>query len=410
MPEFAWRAAAADGRLMEGRLTASDAAAVLRQLRERGLTPIRVDEAEGGATVLPGAPGSGRRRASRAPVKPADVLAFSSELAIMLRAGLALDNALHVLIEMSAKPSVRTLLEGILEDVKGGAPFSRALEKRREHFGDFYINMVRSGEVGGQMPQVLERLVAHMQRLRALRESVTSALLYPSILLTVALLSLIGMLAFVVPQFEKLFQDMGQALPLPTRFIMALGHGFQRYGLVIGIGVALLVWLLARWLRSPGGQAWWQRTALRLPIMGKLVYNYELTLFARSLGTLLIGGVPLLTALGIACGAVGNRNLREPLEKMTPLVKGGGRITAAMSASGVFEPLAINLARVGEETGRIGPMMIELAQVLDRNVEIGIRRALTLLEPILILMLGVLIAGIIVSILLGILSVNELAG
>ena len=407
MPEFAWRAAQADGQLLEGRFEAAAADAVLRHLRERGLTPIKVEDAAAADVAVPG---RGNRRALRGPDTRADVLALTSELSIMLRAGLALDNALRVLIEMSAKPSVRQLLETILEDVKGGVPFSRALAKRGDLFGDFYINLVRSGEASGQMSQVLERLVAHMERLRALRESVVSATLYPAILLVVAALSLIGMLGFVVPQFEKLFTDMGDALPLPTRFVMMLGHGFQRWGLVIGLVAVLLGWLLWRWLRTPPGRAWWQNRALRLPIVGPLLYKYELTLFARSLGTLLGNGVPLLTGLHIATETVGNAGLRAALGKMAPLVKDGARMVRAMTATQVFEPLAINLIRVGEETGRIGPMMNELADVLNREVETGIKRALTLLEPILILVLGVLIAAIIVSILLGILSINDLAG
>ena len=407
MPEFAWRAAQADGQLLEGRFEAAAADAVLRHLRERGLTPIKVEDAAAADVAVPG---RGNRRALRGPVTRADVLALTSELSIMLRAGLALDNALRVLIEMSAKPSVRQLLETILEDVKGGVPVSRARAKRGDLFGDFYINLVRSGEASGQMSQVLERLVAHMERLRALRESVVSATLYPVILLVVAALSLIGMLGFVVPQFEKLFTDMGDALPLPTRFVMMLGHGFQRWGLVIGLVAVLLGWLLWRWLRTPPGRAWWQNRALRLPIVGPLLYKYELTLFARSLGTLLGNGVPLLTGLHIATETVGNAGLRAALGKMAPLVKDGARMVRAMTATQVFEPLAINLIRVGEETGRIGPMMNELADVLNREVETGIKRALTLLEPILILVLGVLIAAIIVSILLGILSINDLAG
>ena len=407
MPEFAWRAAQADGQLLEGRFEAAAADAVLRHLRERGLTPIKVEDAAAADVAVPG---RGNRRALRGPVTRADVLALTSELSIMLRAGLALDNALRVLIEMSAKPSVRQLLETILEDVKGGVPFSRALAKRGDLFGDFYINLVRSGEASGQMSQVLERLVAHMERLRALRESVVSATLYPVILLCVAVLSLVAMLGFVVPQFEKLFADMGDALPLPTRFVMMLGHGFQRWGLVIGLVAVLLGWLLWRWLRTPPGRAWWQNRALRLPIVGPLLYKYELTLFARSLGTLLGNGVPLLTGLHIATETVGNAGLRAALGKMAPLVKDGARMVRAMTATQVFEPLAINLIRVGEETGRIGPMMNELADVLNREVETGIKRALTLLEPILILVLGVLIAAIIVSILLGILSINDLAG
>ena len=411
MPEFAWRAAQPDGQLVEGRTEATAADAVLRQLRERGLTPLRVQDAAlaPAAGDARGFRGRTRQRALRGPVTQADLLALTTELSIMLRAGLALDNALRVLIEMSAKPSVRTLLEGILEDVKGGAPFSRALGTRKELFGDFYINMVRSGEASGQMSQVLERLVAHMNRIRALRESVVSATIYPAILLGVALLSLVGMLGFVVPQFEKLFMDMGDALPLPTRFVMLLGQGFKQHGLLLAIGAVLIGWLGWRWLRSPGGRAWWQNRALRLPVLGSLLYKYELTLFTRSLGTLLGNGVPMLTALHIATETVGNTVLQQALARVAPIVKEGGRVVQALTATGIFEPLAINLIRVGEETGRVGPMMLELANILNREVETGIKRLLTLVEPVLILVLGVLIAAIIVSILLGILSINDLA-
>ena len=405
MPEFLWRAAHADGQAAEGRTEAAAEADVLRQLRERGLTPIRVQpagQAEGAALAGP------RPRAARGPVKPADVLSLTSELAIMLRAGLALDAALRVLIDMSHKPSVRAMLEKVLEDVKGGAPFSRALAAHQAHFGDFYINMIRSGEVSGQMPQVLDRLAGHMQRLRALRESVVSATLYPAILLGVAVLSLVGMLGFVVPQFEKLFKGMGDALPMPTRVVMLLGQGFRHYGLALGLGAAVLGWLAWRWLRTPAGRQWWQARLIALPVLGPIVRKYQLTLFARSLGTLLDNGVPLLAALHISVETVTHQALRQALAKMAPLVKEGSRIVPAMRATGVFEPLAINLVRVGEETGRVGAMMNELAAILDRDVETGIKRGLTLLEPALILVLGLLIAAIIVSILLGIISINDL--
>ena len=405
MPEFLWRAAHADGQAAEGRTEAAAEADVLRQLRERGLTPIRVQpagQAEGAALAGP------RPRAARGPVKPADVLSLTSELAIMLRAGLALDAALRVLIDMSHKPSVRAMLEKVLEDVKGGAPFSRALAAHQAHFGDFYINMIRSGEVSGQMPQVLDRLAGHMQRLRALRESVVSATLYPAILLGVAVLSLVGMLGFVVPQFEKLFKGMGDALPMSTRVVMLLGQGFRHYGLALGLGAAALGWLAWRWLRTPAGRQWWQARLIALPVLGPIVRKYQLTLFARSLGTLLDNGVPLLAALHISVETVTHQALRQALAKMAPLVKEGSRIVPAMRATGVFEPLAINLVRVGEETGRVGAMMNELAAILDRDVETGIKRGLTLLEPALILVLGRLSAAIIVSILLGIISVNDL--
>lgn len=423
MPEYVWRAAQAGGHVVEGRLEATSIALAMKQLRARGLTPLSMDDAAavgnphvavtGGAkAALNGAAVVSPKnipRSARGPVVSADVLALTTELSIMLRAGLPLDNSLRVLIEMSHKPSVATLLQQVLNDVKGGTPFSKALAQHSALFGDFYINMVRSGEASGQLSAVLARLVEHMERLRALRDSVVSAIIYPAILLGVAVLSLVGMLGFVVPQFEKLFTDMGDALPLPTRLVMILGRAFAEYGLVLGICAVLIVWGVSRWLRSPGGILWWQTLALRLPLIGGLLLKYELTLYARSLGTLLGNGVPLLTALRIANDTVGNIVLRQSLVRIPPIVKEGGKVVDALRATQIFEPLAINLIRVGEETGRIGHMMLELATILNRDVENGIKRSLTLVEPVLILVLGVLIASIIVSILLGIMSINDLA-
>jgi len=411
MPDFAWRAAQAAGQVVQGHITADTPAHAMKLLRERGLTPLKIEDAAPGAAAQPAlAAGPGRKqRASQGPVNQADILALTSELSIMLKAGLALDSALRVLIEMSHKPSVAAMLQQTLEDVKGGTPLSRALSRNRELFGDFYINMVRSGEASGQLSSVLARLVEHMDRLRALRESVISATIYPAILLGVAIISLVVMLGFVVPQFEKLFQDMGDALPLPTRIVMHLGHAFSDYGVVMAIAAALLGWLVARWLRSPAGRAWWQARLLRVPVIGRLMWKYELTLFSRSLGTLLGNGVPMLAALRIATETVSNTVLRKPLEQVAPMVKDGGKLVNAVAATKIFEPLAINLIRVGEETGRVGPMMLELANILNREVETGIKRALTLVEPVLILVLGFLIATIIVSILMGILSINDLA-
>ncbi|RYF02303.1 MAG: type II secretion system F family protein [Comamonadaceae bacterium] len=415
MPDYAWRAVNAAGKVVEGQLSAGSEAAVLTQLGQQGLTPLGITTGTHSGVKQPasvsGLSGlaSTPTRTGKGPVKGSDVLALTSELSIMLRAGLALDNALRVLIDMAHKPSVSTLLQGVLDAVKGGTPLSRALTAHRDLFGDFYINMIRSGEASGQMSAVLERLVEHMERQRALRESVVSATIYPAILLGVAVLSLIAMLGFVVPQFEKLFTDMGDALPLPTQWVMALGHGFKSYGLFIAVAGFGLGTLMMRWFRSPGGRHWWQSKLLRLPLVGRLTLKYQLTLFSRSLGTLLGNGVPMLTALHIATETVGNTVVQQALSKVAPIVKEGGKVMQAIAATGIFEPLAINLIRVGEETGRIGPMMLELSNILNREVETGIKRLLTLVEPVLILVLGVLIAAIIVSILLGILSINDLA-
>ena len=417
MPDFSWRAARADAQIVEGHLQAASTAQAMSQLRAQGLTPLFIGEAAAGGAVFGGAAMPAQAAASSAgkglfrsgAITQADVLVMTSELSIMLKAGLSLDNALRVLIGMSAKPAMVVLTQTILDDVKGGSPLSTALKRHPQQFGDFYINMVRSGEAGGQLSAVLERLVEHLERLRALRESVVSATIYPAILLAVAVLSMIAMLGFVVPQFETLFRGMGDALPMPTRMVMVLGRGFTNYWPYLLGAVVLLIWT-GRWAwRKPSTRKQWQAQVLRVPVLGRLLLKYELTLFARSFGTLLGNGVPLLASLQIATQTIGNVNLRAALEGVAPKVKSGAKLVEALQASGIFEPLALSLIRVGEETGRMGVMLLELARLFNRDVETGIKRGLTLLEPLLIVVLGLLIAGIIVSILLGILSVNDLA-
>ena len=418
MPDYVWKAARADASIQEGRLSAPTQARAMQQLRSQGLTLLNIREAGTSlvaeqATQFKNLHGGQSSRLSRLlsnqNVTQADILVMSSELSIMLKAGLALDNALRVLIGMNAKPAMMALTQTLLEDVKSGQPLSKALGKHPQQFSDFYINMIRSGEASGQISAVLERLVEHLERLKALRESVISAIIYPCILLGVAVISLVAMLGFVVPQFETLFNDMGDALPAPTRFVMVVGKAFTEYAPVMALVLLALFWLVRRWMQSPGGQQWTQAKALQTPLLGKLVLKYNLTLFTRSFGTLLGNGVPLLTALHIATQTVGNVNLRKALEPVPGKVKAGGKMVDALQGSGIFEPLAINLVRVGEETGRTGPMLLEIARIFNSDVENGIKRGLTMLEPLLILVLGLIIAAIIVSILLGILSVNDLA-
>jgi general secretion pathway protein F len=417
MADFLWKAARNNAELVEGHTQADSQAQVTLQLRAQGLTPLAIVLSEpGSATTAQLAMKmhakqdlhSGGFFASKA-ITRADILIMTSELSIMLNAGLALDNALRVLIGMSVKPAMAALVQSVLDEVKSGVPLSRVLARHPDHFGDFYVHMVHSGEASGQLSAVLERLNEHLERLSSLRESVISASMYPLILFGVAILSMVAMMGFVVPQFETLFKGMGDALPVPTRIVMNLGSIFTIYGPIIGLISAAVVLLLRQWLRSPSGRKWWQTRALGIPIAGKLLLKYDLTLYARSLGTLLGNGVPLLQALHIATQTVGNINLRNALASVAPHVKGGGKMVDAMKSCGIFEPLALSLVKVGEETGRVGPMLLELARIFNRDVENGIKRGLTLLEPVLILVLGLMIAAIIVSILLGILSINDLA-
>jgi len=412
MADFGYKAADGGGHVVEGQIEARNREEALRRLVDQGLTPVgifdRAQDTSLPASATPPRPGPRFRFGSDRP-RRADVLAFTSELAVMLRAGLPLDGALRVLLSMDHRPSVARLLAEILESVKSGVPLSRALAGRGELFGAFYVNMVRSGEASGQLGAVLTRLVEHLERMRGLRESVTSALIYPGILLAVAILSVVGILVFVVPQFETLFRDAKEALPLSTRLVIGAAHFVLGYGVYLLVGLVAAGILLSRWLRSSAGQRWWHARLARIPILGRIRHEYNLARFSRTFGTLLGNGVPILAALSIAGETVDDEHLRDAIKGVAPKVKSGGRLAEALQKTGSFEPLAINLVRVGEETGSLDRMMLELATILDRKVELGIKRGLTLLEPALILSLGVMVAVVIVSLLMGILTINELA-
>lgn len=415
MPEFAYRAVDPRGQFLEGRCEAADAQAAISQLRGRGLTPISVEVVGSDAPrpIRPPAVGAGRRWfgfSGERGIRHDDIHNLTGELAVMLRAGLPLDRALRVLAGMAEKPAVAALLQDILKSVKGGKGFSQALQAHQPHFGDFYISMVRSGEAGGQLGEVLVRLAEHLERVKNLRESVISALIYPAILVVVACISVFLMLGFVVPQFETLFEDMGDALPMPTRIIVALGHFVADWWWLLGGGIGLAVFGVRQWLRTPQGAAWRDALLLRAPVLGQVMRKYELTRFARSMGTLLGNGVPIVSALRIAADTVGNTILRAAIDAVPADIKQGKRLADALAATGLMTPLALNMVRLGEETGRLDAMLLELARVYDNDVQSGVKRGLTMLEPLLILVLGGVIAAIIVSILMGILSVNDLAG
>lgn len=418
MPEFRYRAADANGKMTQGTLAASGRDEVLRQLRAQGLMPLALDEANGtqhAASAEADAPRTSataaawRRRQERRALRLPDIAALTSELAIMLRAGLALDRALTIAINMAVNVHLKALLEDLLQSVKGGKSLSQALESHRALFGDFYLSMVRAGEMGGQLAATLAQLAEHQERVLELRSNIRSALVYPAILCVVAVLSVVLLLGFVVPQFESLFSDMGEALPLPTRIIVALGHFIADGFPFLVLGAVLLVWAARRALASESGRRWRDARLLALPLFGTITRKYEITRFARAMGTLLNSGVTIVPALGIATQTVGNAVLRGALAAMPTAVKQGGRLAAALEETRLFTPLALNMVRLGEETGRLGDMLLEVARVHEREVQTGIKRLLTLIEPVLLLVLGVVIALIIISILMGILSVNDLA-
>lgn len=417
MAEFAYRAATLAGDTRQGRVSAESRETALRQLRSQGLTPISVQPSDpepahpgDGSAIVHAAPAPVRRRTLRSEQSPnrADVLVLTTELAVMLKAGLPLDRALRVMAGMTTRAPVAALVEDLLASVKAGKPLSQALDNHRALFGEFYINLLRAGEASGHLADTLAQLAAHLEKLSEIRESVISALTYPAILLLVAVLSIVLMLGFVVPQFETLFDDMGEALPWPTRALLSGADFVTGWGPGLLVALPLALLLGQRAMLSPAGRRWRDARLLKLPILGRIARDADLTRFTRSLGTLLGNGVPIVHALRIAIDTMSNQFLRSSIAALPDAIKRGERLADALAAARLFSPLALNMVHLGEETGRLDAMLLELARVQERAIQSTIKRALTLIEPVLILLLGGVIAGIMAAILMGILSVNEL--
>jgi len=402
MTDFFYKAVRRDGSIMEGLHAADNADLASRQLRAQGLTLIQLEPAGKNLRVS-------SEKAVGKSVGRDQILSFTNELSVLLRAGLPIDRALKVLIDMSGLPSMTALLEDLLKTVKGGKGLSQAMQAHEYAFGHFYINMVRSGEASGKLSEVLSRLADYLTRAKAVRASVVSALIYPVILAVVATLSIVVMLGYVVPQFEALFDDLGDALPLLTRMVITAGDFVQAWGWLVVVLLVPFVIGVRRWFKTDEGKRWRDAKMLRLPLLGEMLFKYEVGRFARTMGTLLGNGVSLLQSISIAIDTVENESARRAFSGLAPAVKQGGRISQALAEAAVFSPMVVQMVRVGEESGSLDAMMLELAMVYDDEVQSGIKRALTLLEPLLILGMGVVIAFIIIAILMGILSVNDLA-
>ncbi|GAA0791830.1 type II secretion system F family protein [Marinobacterium sediminicola] len=403
MPQFLYRAVTQEGEEFKGELEARDSDSVVRQLQSKGLIPLLIEPAAQGKDFWHWLKLDNRRH-----TQLQQVYQFTQELSELMHAGLSLDRALTIMLQVSPDPAQQALLKRVQEGVQKGRSLSKALQEQDGLFTPFYVSMVHAAESAGSLDTGLADMAAYMERSKALREKVTSALLYPMILLVVAILSLIIILTYVIPQFEQLFADMGQALPLPTRVVMAVADFIQAFGPWVLIGLVLVGIGARRYLKDPEARLRLDSLKLDLPLVGGLNQRLETARFSRSLGTLLRGGVPMVSALQIARDTLSNAQLIEVVRQATEEVRAGRRLADPLQASGRFPLLAIQMIRVGEETGELDEMLLKIADLYDREVGVSIQRMLTILEPLMIVGLGLMIAGIIMSILVAIMSINEL--
>jgi len=411
MPVYRYKAVNAAGAVATGELDAPNESELVERLRDQGMLPMHVAQASGATAAAGAGPvetGPRARLFASKKVTRDQLLAITRELSTLLQAGLPLDRALETLIGLSESPPATALLQQIRDEVRGGKSLSQALDARREVFSRFYINIVRAGEAGGALGVVLTRLADTMERNKELRESVKSALVYPCILIGVAVLSVMVLLVWVVPQFEQTFAQAGKALPLPTQIVIFLGTGLRRYWWAVIAVVVACVSLIRRRLAVPAVRLRFDARMLRLPLIGDLMTKVDVARFARTLATLLGNGVTLLSGLSIVRETIGNGVLAGALDGVIVRLREGKGFGRPLSETGVYPRLAVQMIMVGEESGRLEEMLVRVADVYDREVQMAVKRFLAVLEPALILSLAVFIGGIVFSILLGVMGMSEL--
>jgi len=384
-------------------MEAADRSVVVEKLRSQGHFPLNVEEGSAHAQNI-----LHRDLFGTGGIAQRDIAVATRELATLLKAGVPLDRALRVLIDVADVKAVRDMHSRILERVQGGASLADAIEGEGSSFPPFYVGMVRAGEAGGSLHEVLVRLADFMERIQSLRESVRSALISPAILMIMAVLTVIVMFGLVLPQFRPLFEGMGDALPLLTRIFLTVGDFVQEWWWAGALIIVLAVILLRRALKDSAFRLRWDGWKLGIPLAGDLLRKIETARFAHTMAMMLHGGQPLLDALGIVRDVIGNSALRQALAAITERLRQGQGLATPMAECGLFPSLAIHLIRVGEEGGQLEAMLEQLATIYDREVQEATKRLMALLVPLLTIGLGVVIAIIIISVLGAFLSVNEI--
>jgi len=401
MALYHYKAITTSGEVLTGQFDVASNDEAVAKIQDAGNIPLEV-HAAGGAESRGVFGGMFKRE----PINQTQVLQFTQQLTTLLSAGQPLDRALQILLELPESEKARRIIERIRDHVRGGGALSDALEAEPGVFSRLYVNMVRAGEVGGSLDNTLARLANYLERAKALRESVINALIYPAILVAMVFCALFVLLAFVVPRFLPMFKDMNLELPMLTKVVLFFGTTLQDWWWAIIIGIFALVVLLRRRLAEPKARLAWDARVLGMRIIGPLTGKFETARLARTVGTLLKNGVPLLTALGIGRNVVGNSALAEAVDSATEEVKTGGGLAFALGRSKRFPRLALQMVSVGEESGALDDMLLKVADTFDVEAKNTVDRLLAALVPVLTVVMTLMVALIMLAILLPILDIT----
>jgi len=400
MPEFSYQAIKGSGQVVRGTLVAETEPALVEELRQMGCLPIQVVQKE---------PSGGGRFSffGRRGLAAGDRLAFARQLATLVRAGIPLERSLVLSRDLAERPALRAVIDDSLRELRGGRSLADSLAANGRFFPPLYVAMVRAGEASGTLPAVLDRLVEFEEFSAELKGYLLSALIYPALLVTVGGAAIGLLLGFVVPRFAEVFEQAGKELPLPTQVLMDVSNLVRSYGWAAILALAAALWLGSRWVRTESGRRRWDRWRLKAPLLGDVSLKLEIARFAKSLGTLLNQAVPIIAALRLTREVLTNRVVAESVEPLVQGIKRGQGLAAPLAATGVFPALAVQLMTLGEQTGKLDSMLLELAAIYDKEVRTATKRLVALVEPAVILTMGLVVGSIVISTLLAIVSINE---
>ena len=402
MPEFLYKATTLKGETVEGLMDGKDEASIIQGLHRLGYIPIRISLAQ--------IKGSSFRLTSILPKRVGikDLLVFTQEFSTLISAGLPMDRSLNILSSLTENEKLRETTKEILTQIEGGSSLAEALSQHPRIFSRLYVNMVKAGESGGFLEKILSRLAQYLQSVKEIKEYLISVMIYPLFLTIVSGLSVAILVTFVIPRFAKIFSDMGQAIPVPTQIMLFISHLVRSYWWA-GLGIIALIYLgLKIYTKQEERKVTWDRFKLRWVAISEIIKKVEVARFSRTLGTLLQSGVSILPALSLTKEISQNRVISRSIAHVHDRLREGKAISKSLEETGVFPPLAVHMIGVGEETGRLDEMLIKVAETYEENVQSSIKRFVSLLEPLIILFMGLIVGFIVISMLLAIFSINEI--
>ncbi len=394
------------GEVITGELEASSAAAVSRALREKGLIPLQITERKPakGLNMEITIPGLTNR------VKMKDVAIFSRQFATMVNSGLSLIRALNVLEDQTENKTLAGVVSEVRQAVERGTSLSAALEEHPKVFNPLYVSMIRAGEVGGVLDETLLRLADMIEASVRLRSKVKSAMAYPIVVLNLVLFILGAMLVFVVPMFESMYADLGGALPAPTQLLINVSGLVRAFWYIVLLLVVVSVISLRRWIRTDAGRLAWDAFKLRVPIFGGLAHKSAISRFSRTFSVLSRTGVPILQAIDIVADTSGNEVLARALDDVKTSVKEGESLTGPLYRHAVFPPMVVQMMAVGEETGALDTMLAKVSDFYDSEVNATVDALTSLIEPLLIIVMGATVGGILIALYLPMFNIANLVG